>query len=143
CPPSLPRPGEPHLAQARILGNPRSIYWASHLAKALSLKRESPSIPQNFTSLRQIKLGRHRLNALTHEYELFRMFPHASVTDMQKHFTHIVNHLVALDNPGSLAWARKESPGREWLNWVSGILGYTEGFSLERELSRLSESHLA
>ncbi|KAF1879748.1 hypothetical protein Lal_00039691 [Lupinus albus] len=34
-------------------------------------------------------------------------------------------------------------PGRECLTWVSGILGYTEGFSPERELSRLSESWLA
>nr|AMK47988.1 hypothetical protein [Lupinus angustifolius] len=38
-----------------------------------------------------------RLNALTHEYGLFRMLPNESIGDMQKHFTHIVNHLVALD----------------------------------------------
>ncbi|KAF1896132.1 hypothetical protein Lal_00042898 [Lupinus albus] len=38
-----------------------------------------------------------RLNALIHEYELFRMFPNQSIGDMQKRFTHIVNHLVALD----------------------------------------------
>ncbi|KAF1879783.1 hypothetical protein Lal_00039729 [Lupinus albus] len=35
------------------------------------------------------------------------------------------------------------SPGREWLTWVSEILSYTEGFSLEREDPRLSESVLA
>ncbi|KAF1877227.1 hypothetical protein Lal_00011998 [Lupinus albus] len=35
------------------------------------------------------------------------------------------------------------SPGRERLTWEGEILGYTEGFSLEREWSRLSESWLA
>ncbi|KAF1878127.1 hypothetical protein Lal_00049295 [Lupinus albus] len=38
-----------------------------------------------------------RLNALTQDYELFRMFPNEFIGDMQKRFTHIVNHLVALD----------------------------------------------
>ncbi|KAF1860420.1 hypothetical protein Lal_00037762 [Lupinus albus] len=31
------------------------------------------------------------------------------------------------------------SPGREKLTWEGEILGYTRGFSLERELSRLGE----
>ncbi|KAF1881835.1 hypothetical protein Lal_00015300 [Lupinus albus] len=35
------------------------------------------------------------------------------------------------------------SPGRELLTWEGEILGYTEGFSLERGLARLSESWLA
>ncbi|KAF1873986.1 hypothetical protein Lal_00041426 [Lupinus albus] len=35
------------------------------------------------------------------------------------------------------------SPGRERLTWEGEIMGYTEGFSLERELFRLSESGLA
>ncbi|KAF1885918.1 hypothetical protein Lal_00049322 [Lupinus albus] len=43
------------------------------------------------------EVKRARLNALTHEYELFRMLPSESICDMQKRFTHIVNHLVALD----------------------------------------------
>ncbi|KAF1888979.1 hypothetical protein Lal_00039578 [Lupinus albus] len=41
--------------------------------------------------------GTSEINALTHEYELFRMFPHESISDMQKRFTHILNHLVTLD----------------------------------------------
>ncbi|KAF1884519.1 hypothetical protein Lal_00028397 [Lupinus albus] len=44
---------------------------------------------------------------------------------------------------GSLSWARELSPGRERLTWEGEILSYTEGFSLEREWSRLSESGLA
>ncbi|KAF1864777.1 hypothetical protein Lal_00039951 [Lupinus albus] len=43
------------------------------------------------------EVKRARLNALSLEYELFRMFPHESICDMQKRFTHIVNHIVALD----------------------------------------------
>ncbi|KAF1864845.1 hypothetical protein Lal_00031808 [Lupinus albus] len=38
-----------------------------------------------------------RLNVLSHEYELFRMFPHEFISDVQKRFTHIFNHLFALD----------------------------------------------
>ncbi|KAF1877171.1 hypothetical protein Lal_00015833 [Lupinus albus] len=36
--------------------------------------------------------------------------------------------------------SEKVSPGRERLTWEGEILGYTEGFSPERELSPLSES---
>ncbi|KAF1889034.1 hypothetical protein Lal_00015578 [Lupinus albus] len=43
------------------------------------------------------EIKRSTLNALTHEFELFRMFPNESISDMQKRFTHIVNHLVALE----------------------------------------------
>ncbi|KAF1862305.1 hypothetical protein Lal_00026831 [Lupinus albus] len=38
-----------------------------------------------------------------------------------------------------LAWVRVGSPGREGLNWKGEILGYTEGFSPERELARLGD----
>ena len=37
-----------------------------------------------------------RINTLTHEYELFRMNANESIQDMQKRFTHIVNHLASL-----------------------------------------------
>ena len=37
-----------------------------------------------------------RLNSLTHEYELFHMFPNESINDMQTRFTHIVNQLIGL-----------------------------------------------
>ncbi|KAL2337025.1 hypothetical protein Fmac_011471 [Flemingia macrophylla] len=39
---------------------------------------------------------RSRINTLTHEYELFRMNQNESIQDMQKRFTHIVNHLASL-----------------------------------------------
>ena len=39
---------------------------------------------------------RSRINALTHEYELFRMNANENIQSMQKRFTHIVNHLAAL-----------------------------------------------
>jgi len=39
---------------------------------------------------------RSRINTLTHEYELFRMNPNETIQDMQKRFTHIVNHLASL-----------------------------------------------
>ncbi|RZC25285.1 hypothetical protein D0Y65_004113 [Glycine soja] len=39
---------------------------------------------------------RSRINTSTHEYELFRMKTNESIQDMQKRFTHIVNHLASL-----------------------------------------------
>jgi len=39
---------------------------------------------------------RSRINTLTHEYELFRMNQNETIQDMQKRFTHIVNHLASL-----------------------------------------------
>nr|KYP53423.1 hypothetical protein KK1_024557 [Cajanus cajan] len=39
---------------------------------------------------------RSRRNTLTHEYELFRMNQNGSIQDMQKRFTHIMNHLASL-----------------------------------------------
>ena len=39
---------------------------------------------------------RSRINTLTHECELFRMNPNETIQDMQKRFTHIVNHLASL-----------------------------------------------
>jgi len=39
---------------------------------------------------------RSRINTLTHEYELFRMNQNKTIQDMQKRFTHIVNHLASL-----------------------------------------------
>ena len=41
-------------------------------------------------------LKRSIVNTLTHEYELFRMKTNEStIQDMQKRFTHIVNHLAS------------------------------------------------
>jgi len=39
---------------------------------------------------------RSRINILTHEYELFRINQNETIQDMQKRFTHIVNHLASL-----------------------------------------------
>ena len=39
---------------------------------------------------------RARKHALIQEYELFRMQPGESIADMEKRFTHIVNHLIGL-----------------------------------------------
>ena len=39
---------------------------------------------------------RSRINILTHEYELFRMYQYETIQDMKKRFTHIVNHLASL-----------------------------------------------
>ena len=39
---------------------------------------------------------RSRTNTLTHEYELFKMNQYETIQDMQKRFTHIVNHLASL-----------------------------------------------
>ena len=39
---------------------------------------------------------RSRINTLTHEYEFFRRNPNETIQDMQKRFTHIVNHLASL-----------------------------------------------
>ena len=39
---------------------------------------------------------RSRINTLTHEYKLFRMNQNETIQDMQKKFTHIVNHLASL-----------------------------------------------
>ena len=39
---------------------------------------------------------RSRKHSLIQEYELFRMQPEESIADVQKRFTHIVNHLTGL-----------------------------------------------
>jgi len=39
---------------------------------------------------------RARKHALIQEYELFRMQSRESIADVQKRFTHIVNHLIGL-----------------------------------------------
>ena len=40
---------------------------------------------------------RSRINTLTHEYELFKMLQYETIEDMQKRFTHMVNHLASLE----------------------------------------------
>ena len=54
-----------------------------------------------------------RINTLTHEYELFRMKTNESIQDMQKRFTHIVNHLASLG---------RIFPNEDLINKVLGCL---------------------
>ncbi|KAF1856800.1 hypothetical protein Lal_00013057, partial [Lupinus albus] len=71
------------------------------------------------------EVKRARLNALTHEYELFRMLPSESICDMQKRFTHIVNHLVALDKSfarGELTNKVLRCLDRKWQPKVTAIV---------------------
>jgi len=42
------------------------------------------------------EVKRARKRALIHEYELFKMQKGESITEVQKRFTHIVNHLMGL-----------------------------------------------
>ena len=42
------------------------------------------------------EVRRARKNTLIQEYEMFRMKPEETIYDVQKRFTHIVNHLIAL-----------------------------------------------
>jgi len=39
---------------------------------------------------------RSRINTLTHEYKIFRINQNETIQEMQKRFTHIVNHLASL-----------------------------------------------
>ena len=41
-------------------------------------------------------MKRARKHTLTQEYELFKMQPEETIADVQKRFTHIVNHLTEL-----------------------------------------------
>ncbi|KAF1878141.1 hypothetical protein Lal_00049309 [Lupinus albus] len=71
------------------------------------------------------EVKRARLNALTHEYELFRMLSSESICDMQKRFTHIVNHLVALDKSfarGELTNKFLRCLDRKWQPKVTAIV---------------------
>ena len=67
---------------------------------------------------------------MTHEYELFRMNPNESIQDMQKRFTHIVNHLASLG---------KNFPNEDLINkvlrclsreWKPKVIAITESWDL-------------
>ncbi|KAF1867885.1 hypothetical protein Lal_00012781 [Lupinus albus] len=71
------------------------------------------------------EVKRARLNALSHDYKLFCMFSHESICDMQKRFTHIVNHLVALDRVfdiGDLTNKVLRCLSRKWQPKVTAIM---------------------
>jgi len=48
------------------------------------------------THKRTIDVKRARKHALIQEYEMFRMLKGETISDVQKRFTHIVNHLISL-----------------------------------------------
>ncbi|KAF1866172.1 hypothetical protein Lal_00031476 [Lupinus albus] len=71
------------------------------------------------------EVKRARLNALTHKYELFRMLPSESISDIEKRFTHIVNHLVSLDKSfarGELTNKVLRCLDRKWQPKVTAIV---------------------
>lgn len=43
-----------------------------------------------------VEVKRSKLNTLSQEYEMFRMQPGESILDLQKRFSHLTNHLMAL-----------------------------------------------
>ena len=42
------------------------------------------------------EVKRSRMNTLSQEYEMFRMKPGESILELQKRFTHLINHLISL-----------------------------------------------
>lgn len=79
------------------------------------------------------EVKRSRLNALSQEYELFRMMQGESIVDMQKRFTHLINHLMALGKTYTVAELNMKilrSLTREWQPKVTAI-------SEKKSLSRL------
>ena len=70
------------------------------------------------------EVKRSRLNTLSQEYEMFRMQPGEKILDMQKRFSHLINHLAALgktlsNNEINLKILR--SLTREWQPKVTAI----------------------
>ena len=73
-------------------------------------------------------------HSLIQEYELFRMQPEESITDVQKRFTHIVNHLTGLGkefDKEELNIKVLKCLDRSWKPKVTAI-------SKSRDLSKLS-----
>ena len=71
------------------------------------------------------EVRRARLNTLMHEYELFRMLPNENIGDMQKRFTHIINHLSALGKVitnGEVVNKILRCLSREWQPKVTAIM---------------------
>lgn len=45
-----------------------------------------------------MEVKRLKLNTLSQEYKMFKMQPRESMVDLQKRFTHLMNHLMELSN---------------------------------------------
>ena len=71
------------------------------------------------------EVRRARLNVLMREYELFQMLSNESINDLQKRFTHIINHLLALGKaflPGELTNKVLRCLDRNWQPKVTAII---------------------
>ncbi|KAK7289872.1 hypothetical protein RIF29_03868 [Crotalaria pallida] len=71
------------------------------------------------------EVRRARLNVLMREYELCQMLPNESIIDLQKRFTHIINHLLALGKaflPGELTNKVLRCLDRNWQPKVTAII---------------------
>ena len=80
---------------------------------------------------------RSRKHSLIQEYELFRMQPEESIADVQKRFTHIVNHLTGLGkifDKEELNIKVLKCLDRSWQPKVTAI-------SESRDLSKLATAH--
>ncbi|KAF1896036.1 hypothetical protein Lal_00033478 [Lupinus albus] len=66
-----------------------SLHWIAYVldrkyCNVSCKKADFPKTQESVTHEGTSEVKRTRLNALSHEYELFRMFPHESICDMQK-----------------------------------------------------------
>lgn len=80
------------------------------------------------------EVKRSRLNTLSQEYELFRMLPGEKIQDLQKRFTHLTNHLIALGkdlSTNDLNLKVLRSLNRNWQPKVTAI-------SEKKSLSKMS-----
>ncbi|KAF1894548.1 hypothetical protein Lal_00039649 [Lupinus albus] len=80
------------------------------------------------------EVKRSRLNTLSQEYELFRMLPSEKIQDLQKRFTHLTNHLIALAkelSTNDLNLKVLRSLNRNWQPKVTAI-------SEKKSLSKMS-----
>ncbi|KAF1864587.1 hypothetical protein Lal_00039215 [Lupinus albus] len=80
------------------------------------------------------EVKRSRLNTLSQEYEMFRMKPDEKILDLQKRFTHLKNHLIALGkvlSNSDLNLKVIRSLSRQWQPKVTAI-------SEKKSLSKMS-----
>ncbi|KAK2353731.1 gag-protease polyprotein [Trifolium repens] len=85
-----------------------------------------------------VEVKRSKLNTLSQEYEMFRMQPGEKILDLQKRFSHLTNHLMALGKTFSndeLNLKILRSLTREWQPKVTAI-------SEKKSLSKMTSATL-
>ncbi|KAK2423291.1 rust resistance kinase Lr10 [Trifolium repens] len=85
-----------------------------------------------------VEVKRSKLNTLSQEYEMFRMQPGEKILDLQKRFSHLTNHLMALGKTFSndeLNLKILRSLTREWQPKVTAI-------SEKKSLSKMTSAAL-